>query len=68
MDAVTISKQFQIVIPQKIRRALNLRPGQKVQVFKFVDRIELVPIKQIEEMRRYVKGINVEINRDEDRF
>jgi AbrB family looped-hinge helix DNA binding protein len=67
MEAVTISPKFQVVIPQKIRRALNLHPGQKVQVIQFKDRVELVPIKPIEEMRGFVKGINVDFNRDEDR-
>jgi AbrB family looped-hinge helix DNA binding protein len=68
MEAVTISPKFQVVIPQKIRRALNLHPGQKVQVIQFKDRVELVPIKPIEEMRGFVKGINVNFNRDEDRI
>lgn len=68
MDFVTFSEKFQIVIPEKIRRALNLRPGQKVQIFQFVDRIEVVPVKPIEEMQGYAKAINVDINRDEDRF
>jgi AbrB family looped-hinge helix DNA binding protein len=67
MEAVTISPKFQVVIPQKIRRALNLHPGQKVQVIQFKDRVELIPIKPIEEMRGFVKGINVDFNRDEDR-
>lgn len=68
MDSVTISKNNQIVIPEKIRRNLNLHPGQKVQVFQFADRIEIVPVKPIEEMQGNVKGINIDINRDEDRF
>ncbi len=67
MESVTISPKFQVVIPQKIRRALNLHPGQKVQVIQFKDRVELVPIKPIEEMRGFVKGINVDFDRDEDR-
>ncbi|MFB0506373.1 MAG: AbrB/MazE/SpoVT family DNA-binding domain-containing protein, partial [Thermodesulfobacteriota bacterium] len=32
METVTISPKYQIVIPRKVREALKLRPGIKVQV------------------------------------
>jgi AbrB family looped-hinge helix DNA binding protein len=67
MESVTISPKFQIVIPQKIRRALNLYPGQKVQVIQYNGRVELVPIFPIKKLRGFLKGINTEIDRESDR-
>lgn len=67
MDSVTISPKFQIVIPQKIRRALNLYPGQKVQVIQYNGRVELVPMHSIKDLRRFVKGINTDVEREVDR-
>mgnify|MGYP000299540785 FL=1 len=47
MEAVTISPKFQIVIPRKIRDSLKLKPGLKVQVLVYGNRIELIPLKPI---------------------
>lgn len=67
MDTVTISPKYQVVIPQKIRKAMQLVPGQKVQVVLYGNRIELVPEKNIKEMRGFLKGINTEFQREGDR-
>ncbi len=67
MDTVTISPKYQVVIPQKIRKAMQLVPGQKVQVVLYGNRIELVPEKNIKEMRGFLKGINTDFQRERDR-
>ena len=68
MEKVTISPKYQVVIPQRIRNAMQLFPGQKVQVIMYGNRIELVPEKNIQDMRGFLKGINIEFKRDEDRL
>ena len=68
MEKVTISPKYQVVIPQSIRNAMQLFPGQKVQVIMYGNRIELVPEKNITEMRGFLKGINIECKREEDRI
>jgi AbrB family looped-hinge helix DNA binding protein len=68
METVTISPKFQIVIPRKVRDSLNLKPGLKVQVLVYGNRIELIPLKKISEMRGFLKGINTEIERESDRI
>ncbi len=68
MHRVTISPKFQIVIPQQIRQAMKLFPGQKVQVILYGNRIELVPERDIKTMRGFLKGINTSFKRDEDRI
>lgn len=44
METVIISPKFQIVIPRKVRESLKLRPGIKVQVLQYENRIELIPL------------------------
>jgi len=68
MEAVTISPKFQIVIPRKIRDSLKLKPGLKVQVLVYGNRIELIPLKPISEMRGFLEGIRTEIVRESDRI
>ena len=67
MEAVTVSPKYQIVIPRAIRDALDIRPGQKVQVIRYGDRIELIPLRPIEEMRGFLKGIDTTVEREPDR-
>ena len=68
MEAVTISPKYQVVIPRKVREALNLKPGIKVQVLAYGDRIELIPLRKLSEMRGFLKGIDTEIDREPDRI
>ncbi|MGD9080362.1 MAG: AbrB/MazE/SpoVT family DNA-binding domain-containing protein [Desulfobacterales bacterium] len=68
METVTISPKFQIVIPRKIRDSLKLKPGLKVQVLVYGNRIELIPLKRISEMRGFLEGISTEIDRESDRI
>jgi len=67
MQSVTVSPKYQVVIPKIIREALHLRPGQKMQVIEYAGRIELIPERDIKELRGFLKGINTEFKREEDR-
>lgn len=66
MESVTISQKFQVVIPKKMRDALNLKPGQKVQLVQYEGRIELVPIHEIKDLRGFVKEIDTKFEREAD--
>jgi hypothetical protein len=46
---------------------MNLRPGQKMQVVEYAGRIELIPERDIKELRGFLKGINTEFKREKDR-
>jgi len=67
MQIVTVSPKYQIVIPKAVRESLQLRPGQKMQVVEYDGRIELIPERDINELRGFLKGINTEFEREEDR-
>ena len=64
---VTVSPKYQVVIPKTIREAFNLRPGQKMQIVEYEGRIELIPERDLKELRGFLKGINTEFKREEDR-
>lgn len=68
MEAVTISPKFQIVIPRKVRDSLKLKPGLKIQVLVYGNRIELIPLKKISDMRGFLEGISIEVDREPDRI
>ena len=67
METLTISPKFQVVIPKRIRERLRLRAGQKVQAIEFDNRIELVPVLPVEEMRGFLRGIDTSVPREDDR-
>ena len=68
MPSVTVSPKYQVVIPKTIRESLKLRPGQKMQITEYAGRIELIPERDIKELRGFLKGINTEFNREKDRI
>ncbi len=68
METVTVSPKFQVVIPRTVRESLKLRPGQKVQVIPYENRIELIPLKPAKKMRGFLKGIDTTVEREPDRL
>jgi AbrB family looped-hinge helix DNA binding protein len=67
METVTISPKFQVVIPKTIRTRLKLRAGQKVRAIVYQDRIELVPVRPVRQLRGFLKGIDTSVSRERDR-
>ena len=45
-----------------------IKPGQKVQVVQYEDRVELIPLKPIRQTRGFLKGIKTQIQREADRL
>ena len=67
MQLVTVSPKFQVVIPKLVRESLGIRPGQRLQVIPYGDRIELVPPRGIAEMRGFLAGMDSRFDREPDR-
>ena len=68
MTTVKISPKYQVVIPKEIRNELKLKPGQKMQILQFGERIEFILLKNIKEARGFLKGMDTNIAREEDRL
>ena len=67
MKTVTVSPKYQVVIPREVRETLSIKPGEKMQVINYANRIELVPVKKVKSMRGFLKGIDTTVNREKDR-
>jgi AbrB family looped-hinge helix DNA binding protein len=67
MKTVTVSPKFQVVIPRDVRESLAIRPGTKVQVLQYENRIELIPLRSLQSLRGFLKGIDTSVHREEDR-
>jgi len=68
MGLVTVSSQYRIVIPKESRKRMGILPGQTLAVFQSGDRLVLVPINGIPEIRGIARGISTTVKRDIDRF
>ena len=67
MKTVTVSSKFQVVIPREVRESMDLLPGTRVQVLQYENRIELIPLREPKSLRGFIKGIDTEVQREEDR-
>jgi AbrB family looped-hinge helix DNA binding protein len=65
MDAVTVSPKYQVVIPQKVREKMRVKPGQKMHVIAYDNMVVFIPVRPIKEARGSLKGINTQVERDE---
>ena len=68
MLSVKVSPKFQVVIPKEIRESMNVVPGQQLQVVQYENRIELIPERDISELKGFLSGINTDFSRDQDRL
>lgn len=66
MDAVTVSPKYQVVIPQRVRHALNIQPGQKMQVIEYGNHIVMIPVRPIKDARGSLPGINTDPEREKE--
>lgn len=65
---VTVSPKYQVVIPKLIRESLGLKPGEKLQIFQIGNRIELVRVKDIKDLRGSLPGLETRVIREKDRL
>jgi AbrB family looped-hinge helix DNA binding protein len=67
MNAVTVSPQFQVIIPQEVRDQVHLVAGQQMQIIAYDGRIELIPLQSPAHLRGFAKGIDTSVPREADR-
>jgi AbrB family looped-hinge helix DNA binding protein len=56
------------VIPRQVRSTLGVRPGQKIKVILYDNRIELIPLKPVKEARGFLRGIDTSVEREPERL
>jgi AbrB family looped-hinge helix DNA binding protein len=67
VKTVTVSPKYQVVIPREVRESMSLKPDEKMQVINYADRIELVSVRKIKDMRGFLKGIDTTVEREKNR-
>ncbi|MDH5511059.1 MAG: AbrB/MazE/SpoVT family DNA-binding domain-containing protein [Nitrospinota bacterium] len=67
MAVVKVSPKYQVVIPLEVRKSMGITPGEKVQIFRYEDRIEFIPVRKLKKLRGFLKGIDTTVDRGEDR-
>jgi AbrB family looped-hinge helix DNA binding protein len=68
MNTATLSSKFQVVIPKVIRESAGLKAGTVFEMISYDGKIELIPIRPIEQLEGIFKGIDTAIERDRDRI
>ncbi len=68
MVSVKLTNKYELSIPTTIRKHLNLVPGQEFYIIVHENRIELIPVKPIAEYRGFLKGMEIDIEKENDRF
>ena len=68
MNTVKVSSKYQVVIPKEIRDDIGLEVGTQLEIITYGNRIELVPIVPMKKLKGAFKGINTDIQRDDDRL
>jgi AbrB family looped-hinge helix DNA binding protein len=66
MNSVTVSPKFQVVIPLSVRKRIGVKPGQKMQVIAYDDKVILIPVRPISEARGSLSGMDTDNPREED--
>jgi AbrB family looped-hinge helix DNA binding protein len=64
MHSATLSSKFQICIPKEIREELHIKAGQTFIFIPHGNSIQLVPERNIEELRGIMAGSNTMDIRD----
>ena len=67
METVKVSPKYQVVIPRAIRESMGISPGEEFKVLRFDNRIELIPVRELREMRGFLSGIDTSIELEPDR-
>ena len=49
--SVKVSPKYQVVIPEEVRRSLNLKPGMQVSVIAKGGIAYIVPVKSLEDVQ-----------------
>jgi AbrB family looped-hinge helix DNA binding protein len=67
MCTITLSNEYQLVIPKEIGESIGVEPGSSFEILPYNNRIELIPLKPHKKLKGIFKGIDTNITRNDDR-
>ena len=65
METVRVSKKYQVVIPEKLRREAGIRPGDKMMAITKHGIIQYIPVRPLKETKGMILGLDTKKLRDE---
>ncbi|MDG6997297.1 MAG: AbrB/MazE/SpoVT family DNA-binding domain-containing protein [Nitrososphaerota archaeon] len=60
-----MSKKYQVVIPEKLRREAHIKPGDEMMALAKHGILQYVPVRAISKTKGVLKGLNTKDLRDE---
>jgi AbrB family looped-hinge helix DNA binding protein len=67
METVIVSKKYQLVIPEKLREQLGVKPGDKMVATIKHGIIQYIPVRPIKETEGFIPGLDTKGLRDESK-
>jgi AbrB family looped-hinge helix DNA binding protein len=61
---VKVSPKYQVVIPEDVRTALEIKPGMRVDVIAKGGIAYLVPVPELKDLKANMKGLTLQGIRD----
>lgn len=61
METVTVSPKYQVVIPERVRRERQIRPGDRMVVLVKHGVVHLVPIRPFATSKGLLRGAKIRI-------
>ena len=65
METVTVSKKYQIVIPERLRKQAGIKPGDKMVAITKHGIIQYIPVRPLKDTEGFIPGLDTENLRDE---
>jgi AbrB family looped-hinge helix DNA binding protein len=65
METVIVSKKYQVVIPEKVRKEAKIKPGDKMVAITKHGIIHYIPVKPLADTKGFIPGLDTENLRDE---
>lgn len=66
METVKVSKKYQVVIPEKIRKEAGIKPGDKMVAISKHKVLHYVPVRPIKDTKSTIPGLDTKDLRDEE--
>ncbi len=61
METVTVSSKYQVVIPEKVRQANRIRPGDKMAILVKHGVLHLVPVRPFGKSKGMFRGLEMDL-------
>jgi AbrB family looped-hinge helix DNA binding protein len=69
METVTVSRKYQVVIPEKLRKDANIRPGDKMLAIAKHGVLQYVRVRSLKETKGMVPGLDLkDLRHESDRI